>query len=295
MDVTLINTSVYDLPSSRRVGAIVYDGTVDLRLWPGPGTDRVLLSAYGPSLPSVLDNERGQIPGQQLARGEVMRMHPGKLHCDMLVWVGIRAPEPGTERAPAPKGEEITAAVDAVLRYVAGRNVVRIAFAAFGAGPGELPPEERLARIVRAAHAYEERCFAEGRSPVVEEVLVCEASSAVLAAARRKVEGLAKTALPPKPLPGDKPAERAPRAARTSSASGSGARGSSRKPRLDPDEIALQKTRAATYDRAHSYVAGDWLLHPKFGAGRVEQITPEGAMMVLFEDGEQRKMLQGRK
>jgi hypothetical protein len=174
--------------------------------------------------------------------------------------------------------------------------VVRVAFSALGAGPGELPPEERLASVVRAAHAYAERCFAEGRPPVVEEVLVCEASSAVLAMARRKVEGLAKTAIIEKERPVTETKAKAAKRTRTSTAGGAaaGAR-KSRAPKLDGDEVSLQRTRAQIYDRGRAYAAGEWLQHPKFGVGRVEQITPEGAMMVLFEDGEQRKMLQNRK
>src|SRR5687768_17177169 len=113
MDVTLLATSVYDLPSSRRVGAIVYDGTVDLRLWPGPGTDRLLLAAYGPTLQPVLDAERAQLEGERLPKGGMIRVHPGKLHCDLLVWIGTRDPEPGTERSAAPSREAITEATDA--------------------------------------------------------------------------------------------------------------------------------------------------------------------------------------
>src|SRR5687768_741772 len=105
MDVSLLATSVYDLPSSRRVGAIVYDGTSDLRLWPGPGTDRLLLAAYGPTLQQALDAERAQVEGGLLPRGGMLRVHPGKLHCDMLVWIATRDPEPGTDRSPAPSKE----------------------------------------------------------------------------------------------------------------------------------------------------------------------------------------------
>jgi len=43
-----------------------------------------------------------------------------------------------------------------------------------------------------------------------------------------------------------------------------------------------------------TYAAGEWLSHKKFGLGRVERVTPEGAIEVLFEDGAQKKMVHGR-
>lgn len=287
MDVLFVNSSVYDLPSSRRVGAHVYGGTRDLKLWPGPGPDKKLLLAYGPKLPSVLEGEvDNTLKGELLPPGGLLRLHPGKLHCDFLVWVGLREPEPKAEQSKAATAEAITKAVDDVLSFVAERGVVRVAFSAFATGASPLPDDEQLAVIVRAANAYAERT----RAAVLEEVLVCDASSATIAAAKRKVAGLAKHAAPEKKvvLAGfdDKPEKKAakPRAA------SAGPR-ASRKPVLSVLEVQAAMTNADPYDRARTYAAQQWLLHPKFGAGKVLEATQEGAIMVLFEDGEIRKML----
>jgi O-acetyl-ADP-ribose deacetylase (regulator of RNase III) len=294
MDLLLLNASVYDLPSSRRVGAIVYDGASDLRLWPGPGTDRLLLAAYGPALPKALQTEREKLEGGELELGGLVRVHPGKLHCDFLVWAALRAPEPGDERSSAPGAAAIGAAVDAALRFVASRNVVRVAFPALGAGPGEIAADERLAIVVRAASQYADRCLAEGTPPVLEEVLVCDPSSATLAAARRKVAGSVRAPEPERKAPSSE-ASPPKRKARDSAVGGSPKRSSRRAPpRLDEDAVAHARATKAPYDRNRVYGTGDWFLHPRFGAGRVESLTPEGALVVLFEDGEQRKMVHGR-
>ncbi|MBX3249866.1 MAG: hypothetical protein KF901_21995, partial [Myxococcales bacterium] len=167
MEVTLVHRSVYGLPSNQRVGCIVYDGAADMQLWPGPGPDNELLEHYGDNLQQMLDTELRQIEGRLLAIPSVVRVHPGRLHCNFLAWVATREPEPGTERTPAPKAELITQAVLEAMRFAAARSVDRIAFAALGAGEGELPRAERLALVVRAAHAYQDECTREGRAPVV--------------------------------------------------------------------------------------------------------------------------------
>ena len=64
MDIVLVNASVYGLPTSRRAGAIVYDGPTDLDLWRPPGPDRDLLHVYGDSLTNALDRERKELPGR---------------------------------------------------------------------------------------------------------------------------------------------------------------------------------------------------------------------------------------
>lgn len=295
MDVLLVHSSVFDLPSSQRVGAIVYDGAADLRLWPGPGTDRDLLEAYGPDLKKVLDTQRGMVEGGVLPLGSVVWLHPGRLHCDMLLWIATRPPEPGVSRQPPPDAAGIRDAVEKALDFVAPRHVLRVAFPALGAGPGEVDRAERLVTIVEAAHAWSERRFASRQAIGVEDVLVCEPLGAVLSAVRKRVANLARTAAMPAPAPAEErePRRRAPSAPRASGGGASRARGPVKR-RLDPDEVARVRPFAEKYDMKRTYAGGDWFVHPKFGIGRVEQVTPEGAVSVLFEDGEQRKMVHGR-
>lgn len=296
MDVLLLNSAVYDIPSARRVGAIVFDGAADMQLWPGPSADRDLAEQWGEGLQEALDTQLRQIGVKELGLSDCARVHRGKLHCDFLCWVCSKPSEPGESRSPAPNAETLTRAVTAALEFVAAKAVVRVAFGAIGAGPGELEAAERLAIIVRAARAYEDKCYAEGRPQGIEEVLVCERSSAILANARRRVEALAKGVAAPRPAPAS---DAPPAKAKSSSSRKSGAASAVRKPtrastRLDPDEVAMRRPSAIPYDRTRRFTAGEWLAHPKFGVGRVNEITPEGAMVVLFEDNEQRKMLQNR-
>ncbi|MEM9194932.1 MAG: hypothetical protein AAGF12_37480 [Myxococcota bacterium] len=283
MDVLFLNSSVFDIPSSRRVGAIVHDGAADLRLWPGPGADRDLNEAHGGDLRKALDNERTQLGVEQLDLQTVARVHPGRLHCDFLAWIATRPPEPGTERAPAPSATDLEAAVLRALEFVAERSVERVAFPAIGGGPEEVDAAERLAVIVRTAHRYEDACFAAGKAPVVEEVIVCEPRSRILSDAKRRVQRLAKTAAPPKSEVKEKPKKRTVRKARKP-----------KKPTLDENDVITMRAKAIPYDRTHTYAVGDWLTHKKFGLGRVEATTNEGAMEILFEDGAQKKLIHGR-
>ncbi len=288
MDVLLLTSSVFDIPSSRRVGAIVHDGAADLRLWPGPGWDRELNEAYGPGLSRALDSERAALGRDSLRFGEVLRVHPGRLHCDFLAWVATREPEPGTARQPAPDAATLERAVTSVLEFVATRSVERVAFPALGAGPGELPVHERLALVVRAAHLYEDRCFAAGRAPVVEEILVCERSGAAVSLARREVRSLAATAAPEAARTDE------PKPARRRAAGGRAATRPSKGRALDADEVSRRRSGTDPYDRSRSYAPGDWFAHARFGLGRVETVTQEGHIEVLFEDGQKRKMVHGR-
>lgn len=283
MDVTLLRSTVYDLPSKQRVGAIVYDGAADMQLWPGPGSDSDLDEAFGGELQRALDAEIRRVEGKVLPIGSVIRVHPGRLHCDFLAWVATRPPEPGTERQPAPDAEAIRQAVDAALAFVAERNVVRVAFGAFGGGPGELPRQDRLVAIARAATAYHERCISEGRAPVVEEVLLCEPMGEIYRKAANLLRGEVHAAEPvPRPRP--EPAPRKKRAPRSGG----------RAPRLDPDEVSRRRLTAESYSMRSTYATDDWFSHPKFGMGKVTAVAPEGAILVLFEDGEQRKLVHGR-
>jgi len=290
VDVILVKGEAVELPTSHRVGAIVHDGAVDLRLWKGPGVDRNLSFVWGPGLQEALDAQRpaGDAPPPL---GTVFRVHPGKLHCDFLAWVGTRAPEPGTERQPAPDEEMLRSAVDAVLRFVATRSVNKIAFPLLGDGPGALDPVERAVAIVEAVHRYEDDCFKEGRPPVVEEAMVCIPDAAVLAAARRRVAKLARTAAPEPPKADDAPKPKR-RAARKAGGSRSKA---PPKPRLDPAEIDRARLAAGPYDRSTTYQAGDWLVHPKFGVGRVEDVDlVGGSVRILFEDGAEKRLIHAR-
>lgn len=288
MDVTLLSSAVFDIPSSRRVGAIVHDGTTDMRLWPGPGFDREVAEHWGGGLQDALKAERAKL-GRDLELGEVVRVHPGRLHCDMLLWIATRGPERGAERQPAPDAKTLEQGVHAALAFVASRSFERVAFPALGDGPGELDPAERLAIVVRSAHAYEERCFEAGRAPIVEEVLVCDARPRVISDTRRRVARLATSASPEpaRPEPASKPRRRVAAASKRRTRRAA-------TPRLDPDEVTRARVGSDPYDRSKTYVAGDYFVHPKFGVGRVETVTQEGHIEVLFEDGQRRKMLHAR-
>ena len=117
MDIVLLQASAYELPTSRRVGVIVHDGASDTRLWPGPGPDRELVSNYGPDLADTLDRERG---ARELKVGEIIRLHPGKLHCDFLLWASTRGPEESGRQAKAPDADVLRQVVRDVLEFVAG-------------------------------------------------------------------------------------------------------------------------------------------------------------------------------
>lgn len=293
MDVTLVNRSVYDLPSKQRVGCIVYDGAADMQLWPGPGPDTDLLAHYGDDLQRALDSEIRQVPGRELQVPQVVRVHPGRLHCNFLAWVATRPPQPGTTPAPAPNAETLHRAVIAALEFAAKRSVVRIAFPALGEGPGALPRDERLVIVVKAAHAYHEECVRAGRAPVVEEVLVCEASGPTFRKARDKVRGLANAAIPHEPKVA-RPAPRRRGAGTTSSTKKKTSAKSKAAPRLTAEETIAARGAAEKYSMKHTYAEGDFFVHPKFGVGKVVGLPAPGQMLVSFEDGSERKMVHGR-
>src|SRR5690606_21313407 len=185
MDVNLIPTSVFELPSSQRVDAIIHDGTTDMRIWPGPGPDRDLLEHYGSELNSVLDRERDRLEGGLLPVGGMLRLHRGKLHCDFLLWIATRAPEQAGIQAPAPNAEVLEKAVKDALAFVSERHVARVAFRVLGAGPSAIDEVDRIALIARAANEYHDACYAAGRPTGVEEVLVCHPHASKIASARR--------------------------------------------------------------------------------------------------------------
>jgi len=291
----LLQASVLHLPSGKRASAIVYDGTTDLGLWRPPGPDRDLWDAYGDELRVVLDKERRRLPDEELPPDGVLRLHPGKLHCDFLIWAASRGPHGDTEPSPAPSVEQIGEVARRVIEFVAQHDVVRVAFPALGRGRGEAPIADRMAAIVKAAAAYKEACFVAEKPAHIEEIIVCDPSSTNVAKAKRMVERLARAGYA-EPAP----AAPAPAKAKASRSSGSSsARGEStgRKrgaPKLRPDDIAAARARSRMYDRSHVYVEGEFFIHPVFGVGQVQTVKPERMVVVLFENGEERTMIHSR-
>lgn len=288
MDVLLHQGSVFELPSSRRVGAIVHDGASDLRLWPAPGADRDLSEAWGPGLQEALDKEAEPLDGDALPIGGMLRVHRGRLHCDFLLWIASRPPEDNGVQAPAPSVDLLKDAVRNALSFVAERNVVRVAFGALGAGPDEAAELERLVAVAQASQAYYDDRFREGQPPVLEEVLVCHKSAATIREARKRL-GKSVKALAPEPKPA---AEKPKRKASTRKKKAPSK--AKQVTLLTEDEVASARASASTYDRALTYSPGDFFIHPKFGVGRVESLTPEGYIMVLFEAGDTRRLLHAR-
>jgi O-acetyl-ADP-ribose deacetylase (regulator of RNase III) len=293
VDILLLQASVLNLPSSKRASAIIYDGTQDLGLWRPPNPDRDRSDAYGDDLRSVLEKERKRLPDGELAIGELLRLHPGKLHCDFLIWVASRPAHGNTEAAAAPSLEVVQDIARKVVEFVAQQDVVRVAFPALGAGRGEAPVADRMAAIVRAVAAYKEACFAAERPTHIEEVIVCDASSSNVSKAKRMVERLARTGFV-EPAPAPKPA--APARERSSGArtSRTGEAPRRKGAKLRPEDVAMARTRAGAYDRSHVYIEGEYFIHPTFGVGQVQVVKPERMVVVLFESGEERTMIHGR-
>lgn len=291
MDIFWANAALLALPSSQRVEVLVHDGASDLRLWPGPGADRDLLDAYGPGLREALDAQRVKAGGG-VAIGDVVRLHPGKLHCNYLLWAATRGPEQNAQRADAPDVALIEQVVVRCLEVAGGNGSISVGFGALGEGPKAAPPEERLAAIVRAAHRHQESCYASGKPARLEIVRVCDARSGVTAAARRLVGRLAHAAPEPAPSPRESPSSPkktlAGGRARSASAPASKRRGAEG---LDAGDVAQRRVTASPYDRGHRYRETDWFVHPRFGVGQVRRVTPDGAIEVLFEDGSTKKML----
>jgi O-acetyl-ADP-ribose deacetylase (regulator of RNase III) len=299
MDILLVQGSVYELPTSRRVGVIVHDGTTDLRLWPGPGADREVANAYGPDLQRVLDAEKVRTGGQPLPVGTLLRLHPGRLHCDFLLWFCSRGPEAKGFQADAPDQATIEKMVHEAIEFAGERHAIRIAFPALGAGPNAIEDGERLGVVARAASTYDEQRVQKGLPSRIEEVLVCDPRMSVVSAARKRVGSLAKTP-PPEKAPVVEASTGSAKPARAKAASKVGAKprakgkGSTRKPKLEEADISKARAVSKPWDRAARYGVGSWFVHAKFGVGRVDEITAEGFVVVLFEDGEQRKLIHAR-
>jgi O-acetyl-ADP-ribose deacetylase (regulator of RNase III) len=294
MDIFWANAALLSLPSSQRVEVLVHDGSSDLRLWPGPGSDRDLVEAYGPGLREALDAQRLKAGGG-VALGEAVRIHPGKLHCNYLLWVATRGPEQNGQRADAPPKELLEQVVVRCLEIASSNASVSVGFGALGDGPKALAPEDRLAAVVRAAHRYQESSYATGKPARVEIVRVCDPRSGVTAAARRMVGRLAHAAPDPLPSPRlDASMDRSPKKTislgkpRAASAAGKPRRGAEV---LDEREVAQWRVTGKPYDRSHRYQEREWFVHARFGVGQVKRVTPEGSIEVLFEDGSLKKML----
>lgn len=285
MDITLLNASIFHLPSSHRADVIVHDGPRDLRLWRPPGPDRDLWEAYGDDLQDVLDKERTGLDADVLAPAAVVRIHPGKLHCDFLLLCATREPHGDARQAGAPGDALIEQAARQALEFAGRQHVARVAFPALGAGPEALEVPARMAAVVRAAHAYKQACFTEGRPAGIEEVVVCDASGSAVSRTKHLVARMARTAAAPQAA---EPAKRKTATRRTATGRGP------RKPSLDAGELSHARATASAYDRTRMYGAGDWFIHPKFGAGQVREVDPEGRVKVLFEDGKERTMLHAR-
>ena len=297
MDISLVRASIYDLPSRQRLDALVYDGSSDLQLWPGRGADFDLDERFGGRLQEALDAEVRQLPGKLLPLFEVVRVARGRLHCDFLAWVATRPPQSGTRPEPAPDAKGINRAVKAALHFASTRHVKRIGFGALGAGPGELPPAERLIEIIRAAHEYEEQCAQSGHATGVEEVLVCETLGATYQKVAAAVRDMAKI----ENLLAQAPAARSAAISRretTSASSGAGRKVATRKgQKLAIHEVDAHRHNAKPYSPRTRFTAGDWVSHTRFGIGRVEEVSPGESTeqaRVLFEDGVERRLVHAR-
>ena len=175
MDIEVFCGDVFDLPSTHRVNAIFHDGARDLKAWSGPGCDKRLARHHDRDLDALLESERHTLAAEQLALGEVHRLHPGKLRCDYLLWLATREPESGVTRAPAPDLSTLAVALTHALEYVATRGGQRVAFAELGEGPEAPKSEIRLEALARAAAAFAERRASAGQPAVIETVLICVA------------------------------------------------------------------------------------------------------------------------
>lgn len=255
-----------------------------MRLWRPPGPDRALRDVYGDNLPDVLEKERARLGDVEL--GTPTRVHPGKLHCDFLIWVAGRPPHGDARPSAAPDVAVVEILAQRALEFASERGVQRLAFPALGEGRGGAEAHERLAAIVRSADRFKLACFNAGRPSGVEEVLVCDPSGVAVTRARRLVARVLQTRTVDTSVP-----KRRDRKA-TMSRRGSTAK---RKPRgLDPEEVARARPHADVYDRTHTYAVDDWLIHPTFGIGRVEMVDLERRIKIKFENGDEKTLIHAR-
>ncbi|MFT5354167.1 MAG: O-acetyl-ADP-ribose deacetylase (regulator of RNase III) [Polyangiales bacterium] len=290
MEVTLLNRSAYTIPSKKRVDAIVFDGARDMQIWPGPGLEAKIREHYGDDLQRALDAELKQVPGRMLDIPSVIRVHQGRLHCNFLLWAATREPEPGSTRSPAPGLKMIDRIVTMSLDFALERHVKRIAFPALGGGPGEASVEDRLVTIVKAAQAYYDKAYEEGRALGIEEVIVCVPSAPVFRNVHSRVRNMVKVGALPAPPPSEKKPVRRRAAGGASKAKTTKAK----KPTGLSMAEANENSGAAKYNMRATYAENDFFTHPKFGVGKVIGLPAQGQMECSFEDGSVRKLVHSR-
>jgi hypothetical protein len=120
---------------------------------------------------------------------------------------------------------------------------------------------------------------------VIEHVHLCAPARDAHREATKRIGKLAKSA---------EPERRATAAAKKKAPAKARKPGGSRVRGLDADDVARARTTAGPYSMKRQYSVGEWLVHSKFGVGRVEASNAEGAIDVLFEDKATRKMVHGR-
>jgi hypothetical protein len=156
--------------------------------------------------------------------------------------------------------------------------VARVAFRVIGAGPNALDDVDRIVLIAKAANEYYDECFKAGRPAGVEHGLVCHPHTMKIAAARRVLGRTVKVE------------ELRPRAAARATPAKKGASRKAAKAMLSEDDVARARATSNPYDRGHRYGVGEFFVHSKFGVGRVEELTHEGFIVVLFEGGDTRRL-----
>ena len=273
--------------------ALIHDGALDMQLWPGPGFDADLAKNWGDGLQKSLDAELRRNHGDRLAQFEVARVAPGKLHCDFLAWVGLREPEPGGDRAQAPDGTTVEKAVHAALTFVSERGATRVALGALGSGKGEMARNERLVHVIEAANAFYDHRRAHKLPLVIEDVLVCDPLGSEIDAAHRKIRGLVTLvgAVAPKPAK-TKVAQKKSASSTKKAAKTKGARVP--KSAFSEDELVAARKNAEMYSVKRTYMPNDWVIHPKFGLGRVDIVIEKTTCEITFQDGSTKKLICGR-
>ncbi|MGB0680154.1 MAG: hypothetical protein ACPGUV_10875 [Polyangiales bacterium] len=283
MDLAVVADHPYALPSAQRVGAIFYEGAADLRLWPRSGPDRLLREFYGDGLAANLDRARETLTADTLAVGDVLRLQPGRLHCDFLLWLATRPADGELELAPAAAPSVIEAVLPIALRFAADRHVLRVAMPLLGEGPGAANVAARAQAVAAGCRAYEVQCSQTGTAQVIETLTICTHERSTALQLGRLLGAPLKSA--------DK--AQAVKKVRSSSAK-SPRRSRSSTPKIDVEAYRAAALTAPAYDKSRTFGPGDWLNHSRFGVGQVQSVTPENFIVVRFVDGSERKMVHAR-
>jgi hypothetical protein len=64
--------------------------------------------------------------------------------------------------------------------------------------------------------------------------------------------------------------------------------------RLSDEDVANARATAEPWERTHRYARNDFFVHAKFGVGYVTDITEQGYIVCLFEDGDTRKLIHAQ-